>query len=152
MKKLLTFFATLLAITPVHAQDSKQYDCLATAIYHEARGEPLTGMAAVARVVINRVKHGYAKDVCSVVHQSTIIRGRRFCQFSWACAKKVVNYTDCKFHEAMAIAKNVIDHDAYSGLISASTLFFHSVQCSPLSQKRYVQVARIGRHRFYQLA
>src|SRR3989337_2434522 len=44
--------------------------CLAQAVYFEARGEPLAGQLAVARVVINRAGSGvYPGDYCSVVTQ-----------------------------------------------------------------------------------
>lgn len=44
--------------------------CLAMAVYHEARSEPLLGQQAVAHVVLNRVRSGlYPDDVCAVVVQ-----------------------------------------------------------------------------------
>lgn len=52
----------------------KQAQCLAVALYHEARGEPLRGIAAVAAVVLNRAsKHNM--DVCKVISMPK--------QFSW---------------------------------------------------------------------
>ena len=43
--------------------------CIATAIYFEARGEPLAGRFAVAEVVINRMHDPrYPDDACSVVY------------------------------------------------------------------------------------
>ena len=58
--------------------------CLAEAIYFESRGEPETGQAAVAQVVLNRVRSGiFPANVCGVVYQD---RNRPFaCQFSFAC-------------------------------------------------------------------
>ena len=44
--------------------------CLAMAVYHEARSEPLIGQQAVAHVVINRAHSGlYPDDVCAVLVQ-----------------------------------------------------------------------------------
>ena len=44
--------------------------CLATAIYFEARGEPMVGQVAVAQVIINRVDDERFPDtVCEVVKQ-----------------------------------------------------------------------------------
>src|SRR5690606_4966325 len=58
--------------------------CLATAIYFEARGESLKGQAAVAQVVLNRVRNpAYPSTVCGVVYQNQHLRNR--CQFSFAC-------------------------------------------------------------------
>ena len=48
----------------------EQTNCLATAVYFEARGESVEGQLAVARVVINRAASGrYPPDWCSVVKQ-----------------------------------------------------------------------------------
>ena len=49
---------------------SKQEACLATAIYHEARGETLKGQFAVAEVILNRVGvTRYPNSICGVVFQ-----------------------------------------------------------------------------------
>lgn len=58
-------------------------DCLAAAVYYEARGESLAGQAAVAQVVLNRAKGPrFPKTVCGVVYQGA---GGRACQFSFVC-------------------------------------------------------------------
>ena len=66
---------------------ARQQRCLAEAIYFEARSEPEDGQAAVAQVVLNRVRSGnYPANVCGVVYQD---RNRPFaCQFSFACEGK----------------------------------------------------------------
>lgn len=44
--------------------------CLILVVYHEARGEPLAGQAAVAIVVINRTNDPrYPQGICAVVKQ-----------------------------------------------------------------------------------
>ena len=44
--------------------------CLAEAMYYEARGEGRGGQMAVAEVVIRRTKtNGYPRSVCGVVYQ-----------------------------------------------------------------------------------
>jgi hypothetical protein len=53
--------------------DKKQLKCLADNIYYEARGEDITGKAAVARVVMNRVNYGFASTPCNVVYQVTTV-------------------------------------------------------------------------------
>jgi len=58
--------------------------CLAEAIYFEARGEPEEGQVAVAQVILNRVRSGlYPGTVCDVVYQNKERHNR--CQFSFAC-------------------------------------------------------------------
>src|SRR3546814_1037743 len=45
-------------------------DCLAEAVYYEARSESEEGQRAVAQVVLNRVRHpAYPGSVCGVVYQ-----------------------------------------------------------------------------------
>ena len=66
---------------------ARQMRCLSEAIYFEARGEPEHGQAAVAQVVLNRVRSGiFPTNVCAVVYQD---RNHPFaCQFSFACEGK----------------------------------------------------------------
>src|SRR5688500_11742487 len=59
--------AATLASSDVEGVD---HECLATAVYFEARGEPLAGQLAVAEVVLNRSRSGrYPADICAVVKQ-----------------------------------------------------------------------------------
>src|SRR5690606_29914794 len=62
----------------------KELNCLATAIYFEARGESYRGQVAVGQVVLNRVQHRlYPSTICGVVYQNQ--HKRNACQFSFAC-------------------------------------------------------------------
>ena len=63
---------------------ARELDCLSQAVYYEARGESSEGQAAVAQVVLNRLRHpGFPKTVCGVVYQGAQDQA---CQFSFACA------------------------------------------------------------------
>lgn len=59
----------------------EELQCMAGAIYFEAKGEPLSGQLAVAEVILNRSKSGrFPKTVCSVVKQPgqfSFVRGGR---------------------------------------------------------------------------
>jgi len=62
---------------------ARELDCMALAVYYEARGESASGQAAVAQVVLNRIRHpAYPKSVCGVVYQGLATRA---CQFSFVC-------------------------------------------------------------------
>lgn len=75
--------AATVSAPPVAAPSPQALDCLAAAVYYEARGEPLAGQAAVAQVVLNRERRPrFPKSVCGVVYQGV---GGRDCQFSFAC-------------------------------------------------------------------
>jgi spore germination cell wall hydrolase CwlJ-like protein len=69
---------------PASALDrARALECLTAAIYYEAASEPDAGQAAVAQVVLNRVRHpAFPASVCGVVYQGSERRG---CQFSFAC-------------------------------------------------------------------
>ena len=59
-------------------------NCMARAIYFEARSESELGQLAVARVILNRTKDAaYPKTICGVVYQGS--NRRNSCQFSFAC-------------------------------------------------------------------
>jgi spore germination cell wall hydrolase CwlJ-like protein len=138
--------------------DSKQLKCLAENIFYEARGESVTGKAAVARVVMNRVNHGFASTPCNVIYQVTTVTKIneetldeykvRLCQFSWVCEnRQKINVNDPKYIQAMDIAYQVLAYDAYHDVLPRSALFFHNLTVDPFWP--YKQVARIGNHIFY---
>lgn len=145
--------------------DNKQLKCLATNIYYEAGSEPEKGKQAVARVVMNRVKHGFAPNPCSVIYQVSHImvpvetdteyndnqmKRVKLCQFSWVCEsdRRPVNPNDPRYKQSERIAYNVLAHDAYSDVIPNTVLFFHNLWVNPMWP--YRKVAQIGNHIFYE--
>ena len=63
----------------------RSLDCLAQAIYYEARSESEDGQRAVAQVVLNRVRHpAWPNSVCGVVYQGPMRAGGG-CQFTFTC-------------------------------------------------------------------
>jgi N-acetylmuramoyl-L-alanine amidase len=131
--------------------DAKQLQCLATNIYHEARKEPLLGQYAVARVVMNRVKQGFANTPCKVIYQKTSPdKGKtQVCQFSWVCEKKPLpppNSPD--YMKAMQIAYDVLAHDSHNDILPRSAVFFHALHVDPMWP--YKKVKQIGNHIFYR--
>ena len=137
--------------------DPKQLTCLAKNIYFEAGSEPLLGQAAVARVVINRIKHGFGSNPCNVVYQSTTVHREneegemqkvKFCQFSWVCeGKDTNNINNARYRQAKQVAYDVLAYDAYEDVIPKSTLFFHNLSVAP--NWAYNNVKKIGNHIFY---
>jgi len=128
--------------------DMEQLNCLATNIFHEARKEPVLGQAAVAWVVINRVKHGFASTPCKVIYQTTNTDKGKLCQFSWVCeGKGNPNKNDPFYKKAYQIAYEVLVLDMYKGVVPTTTLFFHAIHIDPMWP--YHQVKQIGNHVFY---
>lgn len=128
--------------------DAKQLHCMAKNIFFEASGESINGQAAVARVVLNRVRHGFAKTPCGVIYQANVVNDVKICQFSWVCENKgEPNVNSYQFKLAKQIAYEVMVHDRYNDVIPSSVLFFHNLTVSPLWP--YAEVVRIGNHIFY---
>ena len=137
----------------VKAVNLKHLQCLATGIYYEARGEPFLGQVAVARVIMNRVLHGFAKDPCRVVYQTTTTRDEddnpvKVCQFSWHCQGKTTpQENNPRYQQALSIAKQVLEEDKWNDILPNNVLFFHNLQVAP--QWVYKRVTTIGNHVFY---
>src|SRR5262245_39489993 len=75
--------ASVAAAPAVNVTDKDEH-CLATAIYFEARGESEKGQAAVAEVILARVRTpGRPKTVCGVVYEGS--HRKSGCQFSFTC-------------------------------------------------------------------
>lgn len=120
--------------------DAEQ-ECLAGAIYHESKGEPLEGQLAVAEVILNRVKSGkYPPTVCGVVKQKS--------QFSFVRRGRIppVRRESLAWRRAVAIA-HVASADLSDGGVG-DAMFFHARYVSP-SWNRLTRVASIGNHIFY---
>jgi len=127
-----------------------QHQCLALNIYYEARGSNLADKAAVADVVLNRVKDTrYPNTVCDVVHDG-YKKGRRDCQFSWYCDGKSDNpQDDDRWAEAQMIAWGMLEWDKYRGITEGAT-HYHATYVSPRWAKSLHLVGRIGAHIFYR--
>lgn len=137
--------------------DPKQLACMAKNIFYEANGEPIHGQAAVARVVLNRIKHGFGSSPCNVIYQANYIEKQneegdtykqKVCQFSWVCeGKGEPNKNSPGYIQAKAIAYDVLAYDAYEDVVPKSTLFFHNLTVTP--SWPYQHAKKIGNHIFY---
>ncbi|TIS54423.1 cell wall hydrolase [Mesorhizobium sp.] len=123
--------------------------CLAKGIYFEARGESVRGQAAVAQVILNRVRNpAYPKSICGVVYQNDNWFNR--CQFSFACdgrKKRIDNPAAYKTAQDVAMA------------VTAGKIFIPEVGSSTHYYANYVhpgwartmqKMTRIGLHIFYR--
>jgi spore germination cell wall hydrolase CwlJ-like protein len=123
-------------------------DCLARAIYFEARSESEVGQLAVAKVVLNRVKDpAYPKSVCQVVYQGS--NRPNACQFSFACD----GISDQpKQHEAWRkskqIAARALAGDQSIQILGAAT-YYHADYVTPKWSSSFKRLIKIGRHIFY---
>ncbi|POR48008.1 cell wall hydrolase [Bosea psychrotolerans] len=129
---------------------ARQQRCLAEAVYFEARSESNEGRAAVAQVVLNRVKSGlYPDNVCGVVYQNA----SRYlaCQFTFACEGKSLRITEpAPWHDAVRIAREVYEGTTYLPEVGGST-HYHANYVRPYWAKKLKKMDTIGQHVFYQL-
>ena len=118
-------------------------NCLATAVYFEARGETVEGQLAVARVVMNRAASGkYPTDWCSVVKQPYQFSFVRHGQFPAA-------NTDCDaWKRAEAIAELAVANVVPS--LSQDVLWYHANYVAPSWSNNLQEVEKIGAHIFYR--
>lgn len=124
--------------------------CLAEAVYFEARSESEAGQAAVAQVVLNRVKSGlYPPSVCGVVYQN---RHRfRACQFTFACEGRSLAIREpAAWEVAERVARRVLEGETYLPAIGHST-HYHAEYVAPRWSRRLNRTDQIGRHIFYRL-
>lgn len=133
---------------PLAKVDAKQLACMAKNIFYEAGSESIKGQAAVARVVMNRVNHGFANNPCNVVYQKITVEDKIVCQFSWVCeGKGEPNKNSYRYKVAEQVAYEVMYLGMHNEVVPKSALFFHSINVDPLWP--YKKVATIGSHVFY---
>jgi spore germination cell wall hydrolase CwlJ-like protein len=123
-------------------------DCLARAIYFEARSEPEEGQIAVANVVLNRVKSTkYPNTICGVVYEGA--HRLNSCQFSFTCDGKPDVANDARmWAQSKRLAERAMAGDAYVRVISTAT-HYHADYVNPRWASHLKRLIKIGRHIFY---
>jgi spore germination cell wall hydrolase CwlJ-like protein len=127
----------------------KEQRCLAEGIYFEARGETEKGQAAVAQVILNRVRNPqYPNTICGVVYQNISWFNR--CQFSFACDKIKDHVIPGRHWEtAQAIALAVTAGKIWIDAVGSAT-HYHATYVSPNWGPTMIRVAKVGQHIFYR--
>jgi spore germination cell wall hydrolase CwlJ-like protein len=127
---------------------ARQLECLTQAVYFEARGETPRGQAAVAQVVMNRVKSpSFPKTVCGVVFQGAASHG---CQFSFACDGSMRRGLETgAWDRARRIAERTLSGVMLADIGNAT--HFHTTSVQPYWGPQMLRVAQVGLHVFYRL-
>ena len=153
----------VVTVTPVVIKekqpDPEEVFCLAQNVYHEARGEDLSGQVAVAHVTMNRVNsEKFPNTVCEVVYQARYSkwwsdRGKKVpirhkCQFSWYCDGKSDGITDWKtFDNIVSVSRDIIlgkHEDNTNGAV-----YYHADYVKP-NWSNYMKVSAVyDNHIFY---
>jgi spore germination cell wall hydrolase CwlJ-like protein len=138
----------LAMIAPAKLDQEKR--CLAQAIYFEARGEPETGQAAVAQVVLNRMTSGlYPSSICGVVFQNR--SHYKACQFSFACEGRSLRIHDAdSWAQAQRLADDALQGRGWLAQVGGST-YYHANYVRPRWARALQKMDVIGRHIFYRL-
>ena len=108
----------------------RELRCMATAIYFEARDEPVKGQIAVAQVIMNRIRSPfYPKTICGVVYQGE--RNRHGCQFSFTCTGKNNSVKEKpEWATAVKLAKQVIAGEVWLDEVGYAT-HYHATYVHP---------------------
>lgn len=141
MKLWIVVLLALLALpaTATSESEDKSVNCLLTNAYHEARGEGVTGILLVSKVVMNRSEKT-GKTVCEVLK----MRG----QFSWKGTKQKVSEAFRKEHRE--IVKKLYIGDMIVPAQFTEAFYYHSVHVNPIWKKKVRLVGTYGNHRFYK--
>ena len=123
--------------------------CIATAIYFEARGEPLAGRFAVAEVVMNRMHDPrYPSDACSVVYDGGETPSE--CAFSFYCDGKSdqPDLNSVYWDSAQRVAQAV--YEGRSAPVVGDATHYHAKRVHPDWARGSHVVATIDNHIFYR--
>ena len=133
--------AEWVAEQPRSGEIPRELECMAGAIYFEAKSESLAGQLAVGRVIVNRARSGrFPASYCGVVFQRS--------QFSFVRgnAMPAINKASRGWQTAAAIAR--IAHEGSWTSPAEGALFFHAARVSP--RWRLTRIARVDNHVFYR--
>lgn len=120
-------------------------NCVAVAVYHEARGESLEGQLAVAKVIMNRAASGkYPTSWCGVVKQPW--------QFSFVNPRSgqypAVDVDSAAWRKALGVTRLAVANAVQS--VPTDCLWYHADYVAPSWGRRLTRVEKIGAHIFYR--
>ncbi len=131
------------------ASGGDAWNCLAEALYFEARGESVKGQFAVAEVILNRVDSvHYPDSVCGVIRQGT---GRKFaCQFTYTCdGHAEVVHEKKAWNRVAKVARLMLDGAART--LTKGATHYHTKAVNPRWAKKFPRTTTIGVHHFYRM-
>lgn len=116
---------------------------LARNIYYEARGEPVEGQAAVAQVVLNRLRSpNFPNSVEDVIYQNS--------QFSWTIGGESQITDQEAWLKAIGVA-TLVQIGELPDLTQGAEYFFAPASvAAPTWSQQFAFVDEIGSHKFYR--
>jgi len=121
--------------------------CLATAIYFESRGEPVTGQIAVGQSVFYRsIQFDPPKPLCDVVTQGGF-REKYGCHYSFYCDGKPERVNDdWAYGKALLLGALAV---ILPPVVGGAT-HYHTKDVSPWWAPELEYLGTISEHRFYK--
>lgn len=145
VEALATFDFTMLSNAK---HDAKEQQCLAEAIYYEARSEARVGQLAVADVILNRVDSRiYPNSICGVVYQGS--HRRTGCQFSFTCDGSM----QARLNKRKWTSSDELAGAILAGIrvpVSREATHYHADYVTPHWASSLTPTATIGTHKFYK--
>jgi hypothetical protein len=128
----------------------QQGNCLADAMYYEARGEGRAGQLAIAEVVYNRMRSGYYPNtICGVVFEGSSLRTG--CQFSFTCSGDMARRKSAVvWRRAQRLALQVVTGIVQLQNTTGGALSFHAEDVAPGWADTMARTVQIGHHIFYR--
>ena len=113
-------------------EERQQVDCLAEAIYYEARGEPERGQVAVAYTILNRAKD---KSICEVTN-----------------AKGQFEYKTRGMYKTISTKSYQIAYSTIYGVENniGSLYFYNPDKVVSKFHERKKYIVTIGNHKFFK--
>lgn len=137
----------LAAVDPISR--AKALTCLTSAIYYEAANQTTAGQAAVAQVVLNRLRNPhFPKSICGVVFEgSELATG---CQFTFTCDGSLNRQPSLPlWRSAEEVAERSLD--GYVAKDVGLATHYHTMWVVPYWQPSVLKVRQIGPHIFYRM-
>lgn len=135
--------------TPRSAEDRRRaVRCLTQAVYYEAALESPQGQAAVAQVVLNRVRDpNYPTSICAVVYEGA--ERNTGCQFSFTCDGSLASEPVAwAWNRAKDAAERALAGRVASEVGTAT--HYHADYVHPWWAPTLTKISQIGAHIFYR--
>ena len=145
---------TLVSYRSEDLQDVKfhvaEKQCLAEAIYYEARSESRAGQKAVGEVILNRVasKH-FPSTICDVVYQGS--ERRTGCQFTFTCDGSMDITPKGRHWKNSQDMAELVMTSGFKPLTNRAT-HYHTTAVKPVWSDKMRMTRRVGSHVFYRFA
>ncbi|WP_404482168.1 cell wall hydrolase [Novosphingobium sp. BL-52-GroH] len=132
---------------PERAEFARARDCLASAMLYEA-GDDRRGQAAIAQVVLNRVRHpAFPHSICAVVYQGS--ERTTGCQFTFTCDGALRRIPSASaWHRARTAALAFLTGETYPAVGMAT--HYHTDWVHPYWSRSLDKIARVDSHLFFR--